>query len=426
MHTNNPHLQRAELLINQGRFDLAEEHVRRALLEQPEHALPHSYLALCLSQAQRHREATDAARRAVGLAPDDPYGHRVLASVLHARDDAASALVAIDEALRLAPDDVQAWAIRGSVHLARRQWPAALADAEQGLAFDPEHEDCANVRAAALARLGRTAEAGHALRAALARNPTSATSHANTGWTLLQVGEPRKAIGHFREALRLDPTMDHARTGIVEAMKARNFFYRWFLSYLLFMNSLSSRAQWGILIGGYIAFQIARHVGRSGHPFAPVAGLLAVLYLVFALGTVLAFPLFNLLLCISRFGRLALERDQFIAAVALGLTMLPPVVAGVHALITGSPKSEELAWTLGLLVIPVAMTGQIRAGHHRRIALAVTAALGLLGVAHAANCLTGYPADAIMRPLITPYVFGCLATIWLGNILSSLRKPIKD
>lgn len=425
MHLLNPHLQRAELLINQGRFDLAEEHVRRAIGEQPDHALPYSYLALCLSHAEQHTEATDAARRAVGLAPDDAYGHRVLASVLHRRDDEAAAMVAIDEALRLDPDDPHAWALKGSIHLARRQWREALAAAEQGLAFDGEHENCINIRAAALARLGRTQEAGEAIDSTLARNPENAHSHANMGWTLLHRREPRKAMEHFREALRLDPTMDHARSGIVEAMKARNFIYRWFLAYLLFMNRLSSQAQWGILIGGYIAYQIARRVSQSGHPLAPVATVLAGLYLVFALGTLLAYPLFNLLLSISRFGRLALRRDQFIAAVALGLALVPPLAAGVHTLITGSPQSESLAWIFGALVIPVAMSGQARPGRDRMITLAVTAALALLGLAHAANVLAGYGFNPVMKPLIVPYMIGCVATIWLGNILGSLRAPVK-
>lgn len=425
MHLLNPHLQRAELLINQGRFDLAEEHARRAIGDQPDHALPYSYLALCLSRAEKHSEATEAARRAVGLAPDDAYGHRVLASVLHRRDDEAAAMVAIDEALRLAPDDSHAWALKGSIHLALRQWRDALSAAEHGLTFDAEHEDCVNVRAAALARLGRTAEAGQAIDATLARNPDSAHSHANMGWTLLHRREPRKAMEHFREALRLDPTMDHARSGIVEAMKARNFIYRWFLAYLLFMNRLSSQAQWGILVGGYIAYQIVRRISQSGHPLAPVAQVAAVLYLVFALGTVLAYPFFNLLLSISRFGRLALRRDQFIAAAALGIALLPPVVAAAHTLVTGSKQSEDLAWIFGVLVIPIAMCGQTRAGRDRMITVAVTGALTVAAAAHAANVLAGYPLNVIMKPLVPLYIIGCIATIWLGNILAMIPASVK-
>ena len=69
------------------------------------------------------------------------------------------------------------------------------------------------------------------------------------GWTLLHDGDPRKAMGHFREALRLDPGMEWARAGIVEAMKARSLIYRIFLSYFLFMNRLSGNAQWATVCG---------------------------------------------------------------------------------------------------------------------------------------------------------------------------------
>ena len=40
-------------------------------------------------------------------------------------------------------------------------------------------------------------------------------------WALIEQGEHEQAMEHFREALRLNPQLDWARQGIVEAMKAR-------------------------------------------------------------------------------------------------------------------------------------------------------------------------------------------------------------
>src|SRR5690606_21011372 len=125
-------------------------------------------------------------------------------------------------------------------------------------------------------------------------------SHANMGWTLLHQGQPRRAAEHFREALRLDPTSDWARSGIVEAMKARSPIYRVFLAYFLFMSRLSSGAQWGILIGGYAGYQTVRTIGRTHPALAPYLQPLIVAYVVFALGTIVAIPLFNLLLFTDR------------------------------------------------------------------------------------------------------------------------------
>ena len=52
-------------------------------------------------------------------------------------------------------------------------------------------------------------------------------------------------------------------------MKARNIIYRGFLAYFLFMSRLSSKVQWGILIGGYIGYQVLRNVAANNPTMAP-------------------------------------------------------------------------------------------------------------------------------------------------------------
>ncbi|MDB5311521.1 MAG: tetratricopeptide repeat protein [Gemmataceae bacterium] len=46
------------------------------------------------------------------------------------------------------------------------------------------------------------------------------------GWALLHARQPAEALTHFREALRLDPTNEWARDGLIEALKARYWVYR--------------------------------------------------------------------------------------------------------------------------------------------------------------------------------------------------------
>ena len=104
------------------------------------------------------------------------------------------------------PHDADFFALLGNIQFAQRDWPAALDAAEKGLDFDAEHVGCNNLRAMALTKLGRTAEAGATLASTLARDPEDPSSHANQGWNLLHEGEPAKALEHFREALRRDPS----------------------------------------------------------------------------------------------------------------------------------------------------------------------------------------------------------------------------
>ena len=66
---NNPHLQRAEILLSQNRFDLAEGEARQAIAAEPNEPLAYSYLALCLSEQEQWQPATEAAQRAISLDP---------------------------------------------------------------------------------------------------------------------------------------------------------------------------------------------------------------------------------------------------------------------------------------------------------------------------------------------------------------------
>src|SRR5206468_3894993 len=141
--------------------------------------------------------------------------------------------------------------------------------AEQGLQLDPEHVGCANLRAMAMVKLGRKAEAGATIDAALAKNPDNALTHANQGWTLLEKGDAKKALEHFCEALRLDPENAWARHGIVEALKARNLIYAVMLKYFLWMSKLSRQAQWAIILIGYFGNQMLGSMARTNPRLAP-------------------------------------------------------------------------------------------------------------------------------------------------------------
>src|SRR5438876_7808655 len=120
-----------------------------------------------------------------------------------------------------------------------------------------------------MVKLGRKAEAGTTIDAALARNPDSAVTHANQGWTLLEKGEPKKALEHFREALRLDPENEWARHGIVEALKARNVIYGLMLRHFLWMSKLSPAAQWGVILGGYFLNRMLGTAAKTSPDLAP-------------------------------------------------------------------------------------------------------------------------------------------------------------
>ena len=375
----NQHYQRALLLFEQNRHDLAEQELNQALAVNPNDADAHALLALCLAKRQDFQRATEEAQMAIHLAPDLSFAHYALASILEDRNHYPEARRAVADAIRLAPETALYHGLEASIRFNERDWPGALAAAERGLAIDAENVGCNNLRAMALVKLGRPAEAGATIAAALARDPEDAASHANLGWMLLEQRQPDKAMEHFREALRLNPQFEWARAGIVEALKARHFVYRWMLMYFLFMAKLSGTAQWAIILGGYFGQRFLSEAAAANPELRPFVLPIIVAYVVFALLTWLASPLFNLLLRLSKFGRLALSEEQIFASNCVGGCLLAAVLALGLWLATGSALALFGALYLGLLTLPVSVVFNCPAGWPRQAMTAYVVAL--LGVA---------------------------------------------
>ena len=265
----SPQLQRALILHQQGRHDMAEKELRQFLAATPENAFALAVLAISLAELRRRDEAEAAAREAIGHEPDLAFAHYALARVLTDRNRLDDASAAIREAVRLEPDDADYHGMNAAIELGKERWQAALDAAETGLQMDPEHVTCNNLRAMALVKLGRQNEAGNTIDNALSREPDNSFSHANKGWTLLEQGRRKEALAHFQESLRLEPGNEWAREGLVEALKAGNPIYAVALKYFLWMQKLSSGARWGIIVAGYFGNRLLGQIASSNPDWAP-------------------------------------------------------------------------------------------------------------------------------------------------------------
>lgn len=374
------HLERAQLLLQQSRPADAEQEALLALSQRPDQPLAHAYLALSRSAQSKFDEALDSARTAVGLAPDSGFFRYVLALVLHRSDREDHAVLEVAEAIRLNPDDENNFALLASIELARRNWPAALEAAERGLALSPEDVGCANLRSMALVRLGRKTEAMEAVDFALEREPDNALSHANQGWNCLHKNDPKRAQNHFREALRLNPELEYARHGMLEALKARNPVYRGMLAYFLWMARQSGRLQAVFVIGTFLGLRWVRSLAETHETWGRFLWPIVIAFYVFIYLSWTAVPMFNLLLRVDRFGRYvlsAVERTAtnfFGTCIATGLAGL-----GVWA-VTGREMGALLALISVALSICVAITFGRPARTRRWFGIA-SIGLGLVGVA---------------------------------------------
>ncbi len=403
---------RAQLLLQQDRYDEAEAELRRALADDPDNGDAHTLLAVCLAKAGRRSDAHAALDEAIRLRPDWAYPHFVRGHLLCDAGELDRARAAAAEARRLNPADAEAPALLAQIEALDHQWEAALDWAQRGLALDAEHAGCANLRAHALTKLRRHGEAAQAIEHTLRGDPQNPTSHANLGWQKLHAGQPHEALDHFREALRLEPGHDWARAGLVEALKARNPIYRLLLGYFLWMSTRSRGFRNALVVGGWLGYQVISGMTRTNPGLGPWMQPLLWAYLGFVLLTWLGVPLFNLLLLLSPHGRHALNDHQrrgahvFAAMAAVALAALAGWGLG------GGPTWLDGAGMVGLFMLPVAgwMTLQ---GTTRFVPVGV--AVGVVGAAGGVDLGLGLVAGLSSPLLFRVFLWGTLGLVlWIN------------
>ena len=408
------YIQRAELLMRQERYDKAIEELQKALADDPDDPMGHVLLSYSLSELKQHSLAIQHAEQAISIAPDLDIAHSALARAFNLADKPRKALAPASEAIRLDPYDATNYAVKAAVHMHLSQWSEALDCADAGLGVDAENDECANLRSAALMQLGRKDEASAAAENQLNRNPDDSFSHANMGWNYLQKNKPREAVDHFREALRLEPDMDWARMGIIEALKARNPFYALVLRYFLWMGRIPRNIVWAMMIGIVVLLNFSRRLADQYPVIEPIVHSVLILYMLFVLVSWMASPLFNLLLRFDRDGRHALSDHEKMVSNWLAATIGFAIIAGgFNAFLLNAAGESPSFWFIMaplLMIFPVMTATSARKGPARIITslIAIAALLCYLGTFMLSN-----PA------LLVPYSWICILSSWVTSFIPS-------
>ncbi len=446
----NQHLDRARLLMQQSRYELAEEQLRLSLAENSSDSESHALLSLCLLAREKFDEADEEARQAIVNAPDEALGFYALAALQQKRGLLSEAFATIQEAIRLDPWNEIHWGLLAGIEYARYRWEYCLNAAVRGLECDPENVACANYQAMALVQLGRREDAGATIAQALAHDPDNATTHANQGWRLLHERQPDQAMIHFREALRIEPNSEWARQGIIEAMKARHFIYRWMLAFFLWLGRLPPKFQIALVVGMLFGNQILAAVCEAVPLLTPLRSPIIVGYLLFAWMSWVSSTLFNAVLCVNRFGRLALNRREKIDAASAVACIGVAGLTGLSGHFVGDGTFATEFWLVALLwlglVIPLCNAFHLMQCSGRRWMLMMAYSIGLAVVVIVAyvlaihmaigvatidakhpGMLTGVElavAKSEVQALVDPFetwfqrgVNGVVLSTWLGLIL---------
>jgi hypothetical protein len=213
----------------------------------------------------------------------------------------------------------------------------------------------------------------------------------------------------------------------VESIKAGNPLYAIMLKYFLWMAKLPDGARWGILIGGYLGSRLLAGVARANPDLAPWVLPLRVLYVVFALLTWLAQPLFNLMLFVHPMGRHALDRDQRAQASWVGCCL----VLGLGTLALWLIANRDLnyliaALVFGLLTLPVSAVYLCEEGWPRRAMAGIALGLAAVGlfwtvVVCLVQPLPGSPLEGLAGGALGLFFIGVFLSQWVANWLATQR-----
>lgn len=409
---------RAQLLLNQNNYARAEESARLALEEDPGDGHALTILALIQSHRGQHKQALATADSAIAVEPDWAHGRFVKACIAFDAGDLKIAEKSAQEALELAPETPATYGLLAGVHLRNKQYKKAVDFARQGLEYDAENETCRNMLVHALAIQGHGVEAEQAATETISDNPESSQAHASAGWVHLRNRKHKEALNSFREALRLEPDNDYARSGLVQAIKAQNFIYAGFLVYMHWMQRLPKGARFGIYFGIWILYRQVAKLGTSSPELLPVTFIAAAAYFLFIYSMWTIDALFNVLLFIHPVGRYALSPYQKKVTVA----MLTSLMLGLAMIIATIWIGHSILVVGGICIIgvgvPIAALYHAEKLSNRIIfsaeAIGLTLAILIFVVGAFTQSNTG--------PLIPLVILAIMLSTWINSALLSRER----
>jgi protein O-GlcNAc transferase len=188
---------------------------RQAVAQDPNHAMAHHLLGVCLFYQADHAEARAAISRAVALKPDYAEAWSNLGVVLYELSALAEAEAAYRQAVTLKPDYVEAWSNLGNTLRDRGRPAEAEAACRTAIGLRASFAEAHLNLGTTLRDLGRAGEAAAEFAAAVELNPNYADAHANLGTCFLDDGRMDEAMASLGRAIALRPANMMARWQLV-------------------------------------------------------------------------------------------------------------------------------------------------------------------------------------------------------------------
>lgn len=411
----NQLIMRAQILLQQQKYNEAARLLGDILGKDPTNIHVLAMLSEVKFQLDQYQEAETLINNAIGLSPDEDSLYFIKAKVMNQLDRNNDAEQLLRTAIEINPYEAAYFALWGGIKMERKQYEEALDLANHALELDSAHVMALNVRSRALLKLDRKEDSFQTIEGALAEDPNNPYTHSNYGWGLLEKGDPKKALHHFREALRADPNFDYAQAGMMEALKARYWLYRVFLKYVFWMSNLTTKYQWGVILGLYFGTRFLNVLADRYEALSPYLMPLVTLLVLFAFSTWVIGPISNLFLRLNPFGKHLLSREERLSSNFVGVSLLLFLLGLVAFLFIGTEPWLALTMYGFMMMVPLSAMFTKAKYNALIIYAAGMAVVGALGV------LTAFVTESVESIFATVFLVGFIAFQWIVNFVRTKK-----
>lgn len=221
------HFERARVLLDQGRHDLARREYQKALQEDPEMTDAHAGLAFCFFQLGNLNDAIREAQEALRISANCATAHTVLALCYRDTLVVDKAITEIGESIKFEPDVPWHYWVKSSILFKTKSWAEARDAVEQGLTHNPNDTNCLNGASSVYIELGDLNKAKELASRSLSVDPECGETHHLLGRIQMLEGDHDAALASFQEALRLNPNLSTARISAATIIGRNNRLAGW-------------------------------------------------------------------------------------------------------------------------------------------------------------------------------------------------------
>ncbi len=347
--------ERAAVLYQQNRYQQAMESLEQAIALDPNHVACLHLLAETKLSMDEPKQAKTIIDSAIAIAPYADYLFATKAKIMIDVERYDEAEQLLKQAIELNPNEPFHFAMLAQISLSRKRYQEAENLSDKALSLAPDNVLALNTKSTAQLKLNKKTEAEETMRGALGENPEDSYTHANYGWNQLELGNHKKALEHFKEALKFNPNNPYAQSGMIQALQARYFIYRWFLKYQFWIGNLAGRYQWGFIIGFYLFTRVLDYVGSAVPALEPFMTPLVILLGLVALSTWIIGPVSQLLFSTNKYAQHLLSPKEKRASIYTGVWTAACLLGIAAFFVTGSFLYLAIAGYSLILIIPWSM-----------------------------------------------------------------------